>query len=366
MNVMPAHINPNVFLIFQPDGVVLWDFERHSQYLLAPEYAQRLLEFAYENRAIAQDDKIDRDLQDQKILSEHPFPQSEWGWDPLARIFHVGTKDIRQDLMPTNDREWAVCHTALCIETIKQETPPFRHVPAGPIAPLPEPDFSTLSNKSLWQTLLDRRTCRQFRQEPVSLQTLSNILYASFGFLSEREAQINEFVPKYLRQRRSSPSGGGLNATEIYLFSLQVHGLDAGTYHYDPADHSLGFIRKIQDPKVLPSLLMGQYFSAELAFGIFIAGRFDRMWWKYGHSRAYRVSLLDVGHLSQTFQLASTACGLKTWLSAAFKDSEVEKLLSIASSAEQVLLFVGAGYSDGEDIDAASHRLLSQLKDELP
>ncbi|WP_035876588.1 SagB/ThcOx family dehydrogenase [Cupriavidus sp. amp6] len=357
---MSAHINPNVFLIFTPDGIVLWDFEKHNQYSLAPEYTFRLVDIAYKRYAIARDDKIDIDLQGQNIIAEHPFSRPEWGWDILARIFHVGTKDIPQEMIPINGREWASCHTALCIETAKNRIPPFKQPRSTAILSLPRPDPAVLNSKTLWQSLLERRTCRKFRQEKISLQTLSTILYASFGFLDEREPGINEFVPKYLRQRRSSPSGGGLNSTEVYLFCNRVSDLGPGTYHYDPVTHGLTSIRETARENVLPSLLMGQYFSAELAFGVFIAGRFDRMWWKYGHSRAYRVSLLDVGHLSQTFQLVSTACGLKTWLSAAFRDSEVEELLEIKSPAEQVLLFVGAGYSDGEDIDTASREILTE------
>lgn len=357
---MTLHINPNVFLIFTPEGVVLWDFERHCQYSLAPDYISRLLEIAYKSSIAAADKKIDSEFRKHNIVADRPFPQHDWGWDILARIFHFGTKDIPQDLMPTTDRQWAMNHAALCIETVKREIPPYKHHPASSIIYLPDPDLSNLDEKSLWQSLIERRTCRKFRQESVDQPTLSTILYSSFGFLKEREAGINEYVPKYLRQRRSSPSGGGLNSTEIYICLLRIDGLCPGTYHYSPVTHSLRFIQEIRHPDDLAAVLMGQYFSADLAFGVFIASRFDRMWWKYGHSRAYRVSLLDIGHLSQTFQLTSTACGLKTWLSAAFRDSDVENLLNIKSLSEQPLLFVGAGYSDGEDIDPASRQVLSE------
>ncbi|MBP0619147.1 SagB family peptide dehydrogenase [Cupriavidus consociatus] len=357
---MNLHINPNIFLIFTQDGVVLWDFERHHQYALAPDYASRLLEIAYNGSTLATDTRIDSELQRNNIVANHVFGQHDWGWDILARIFHVGTKDIPQNSTPTTARQWAMNHAALCVDTLNREIPPYRTQFACPTISLPAPDLSTVDSKSLWQSLLERRTCREFRQESVNRETLSTILYSTFGFLSEREEGINKYVPKYLRQRRSSPSGGGLNSTEVYIWALRIDGLRPGTYHYSPATHSLMLINEIPDPDVLPAVLMGQYFSSGLAFGAFIASRFDRMWWKYGHSRAYRVSLLDIGHLSQTFQLTSTACGLKTWISAAFKDSDIERLLDIKSLSEQVLLFVGAGYSNGEDLDAASRQVLAE------
>ncbi|KAF7956305.1 hypothetical protein AWV80_38570 [Cupriavidus sp. UYMU48A] len=58
--------------------------------------------------------------------------------------------------------------------------------------------------------------------------------------------------------------------------------------------------------------------------------------------------------------MVSTAFGLGTWLSAAFLDSEVERLLNITTLDEQVLLFVGAGYSNGDDVDVESRHVLSQ------
>ena len=357
---MNLHINPNIFLIFTQDGVVLWDYEKHRQYALAPDYASRLLELVYNGSTITTHSRIDSELQKNNIIANHAFAQHAWEWDILARIFHIGTKNIPQDSTPATARQWAINHAALCIDTVKREIPPHRIHTAGAAISLPEPDLSTIDGKSLWQSLLERRTCREFRPESVDQNTLSTILYSTFGFLAERKKRINKYVPKYLRQRRSSPSGGGLNSTEVYIWSLRVDGLCPGTYHYSPATHSLRLIHEIRNPAVLPAVLMGQYFSSELAFGAFIASRFDRMWWKYGHSRAYRVSLLDIGHLSQTFQLTSTACGLKTWLSAAFKDSDIEALLDIKSLSEQVLLFVGAGYSNGEDIDAASRQVLAE------
>lgn len=120
------------------------------------------------------------------------------------------------------------------------------------------------------------------------------------------------------------------------------------------------YIREFTNRHALGDLLVGQHFASDLAFGIFLTSRFDKMWWKYPHSRAYRVSLLEIGHLSQTFQLAATGMGLRTWLSAAFKDSEVAHLLHLDNPNEQPILFVGAGQSNGDDLDIESRSLLDK------
>ena len=60
------------------------------------------------------------------------------------------------------------------------------------------------------------------------------------------------------------------------------------------------------------------------------------------------MALVEAGHVSQTFQLVATALGLRTWLTGALADSQVEALLQLQNSAEEPLFFVGCGESDGQ------------------
>jgi SagB-type dehydrogenase family enzyme len=75
-----------------------------------------------------------------------------------------------------------------------------------------------------------------------------------------------------------------------------------------------------------------------------MVARFDKIWWKYPHSRSYRLALLDVGHLSQTFHLACAAHSLKSWLTGVFYDDELARRLQLDGTREAVLLTVGAGH----------------------
>ncbi|WP_082717418.1 MULTISPECIES: nitroreductase family protein [Burkholderia] len=88
--------------------------------------------------------------------------------------------------------------------------------------------------------------------------------------------------------------------------------------------------------------------------------RFDKMWWKYPHSRAYRVALLDMGCLAQTFQLVTTGLGLKSWLTGYFLDREINRLLAVDEINESVLFFVGAG--EGADTPFAPEVLTAVEK----
>jgi len=70
---------------------------------------------------------------------------------------------------------------------------------------------------------------------------------------------------------------------------------------------------------------------------------FRRTMWKYNYARAYRVVLLDAGHLCQTFCLVATWLGLAPFCTAALKDTLIEKELGIDGIRESVLYVAGVG-----------------------
>ncbi|HWY72768.1 MAG TPA: nitroreductase family protein, partial [Burkholderiaceae bacterium] len=59
--------------------------------------------------------------------------------------------------------------------------------------------------------------------------------------------------------------------------------------------------------------------------------------------RAYRVVLLDAGHLCQTFCLTATRIGLAPFSTAALKDTLIEQDLGIDGISESVLYVAGVG-----------------------
>src|SRR5512133_2092590 len=78
------------------------------------------------------------------------------------------------------------------------------------------------------------------------------------------------------------------------------------------------------------------------AAAVFIlTARIDRTIWKYTHAHAYRVMLLDAGHLGQTFHLVCTALQVSPWTTAAVDEVATEDLLGIDGTSE-VSLYAGA------------------------
>ncbi|MNY40178.1 Nitroreductase family protein [compost metagenome] len=89
-----------------------------------------------------------------------------------------------------------------------------------------------------------------------------------------------------------------------------------------------------------------------------MSSRFDKLWWKYPHSRAYRSALMDVGHLSQTFNLVATAHNLNTWLTGYFIDDLLNKLIKIDGFKEHSLFVVAGGHGLQDPISPGVVKLL--------
>ncbi len=70
---------------------------------------------------------------------------------------------------------------------------------------------------------------------------------------------------------------------------------------------------------------------------------FARTQWKYPAPRAYRIVLIDAGHVCQTFCLVATWLGLAPFCTMAFADSRIEAALRIDGVAESVLYAAGVG-----------------------
>ena len=355
-------VNPNLFFLAKTPSLIIWNYKTHEQFELDPAHSQRLMELVHDPSRYDPNHVIDSTFISNAIIQDATITECPWGWDDLSKIFHIGTKDLPDSEQPTNSSIWAAHYMTHCqnvMATILPDPNRFAHLQPEDFISLPEPSPSQLlkGSSSLHDALLTRKTCRSYLNKSVSLENISTLLYLSMGHLKERGQETSDFTPAPFRARRSSPSGGGLSSSEGYLYAYNIRGLNPGFYYYHPTLHSLRLIRRIQEP--LGNFLNGQHFVDNLPFGIFITSRFDKLWWKYPHSRAYRVALIEAGHIAQTAQLISTAMGLNTWLSSATNDTKVEKALGIQDLREQLVLFVGGGYSDGKAFSDEFEKLLT-------
>ncbi len=192
--------------------------------------------------------------------------------------------------------------------------------------------------------LLDARTtCRNFDlQASLPQATMARVLARTFGARGRMHAADDFDVIK-----RTSPSGGALHPTECYLIIRRVEGLAAGLYHYHVGAHAL-------EPLPLPdglelagfakSAVAGQQWFAEAPVLCVLAPRYGRNFWKYrDHPKAYRVCILDVGHLSQTLQLCATHEGLGSFVTAAINEIDIEQAFGLQGAIDGPLAVCGFG-----------------------
>ncbi|MGV6396042.1 SagB family peptide dehydrogenase [Pseudomonas caspiana] len=339
--------NSNIFFLARPPSLIVWNCETHKQFELSANYQIRLLELIGDPDSFNSENPIDSSFFDAGFILSGVDAERSWGWDVLSKLFHVGTKNVPLESQPTTATGWATQYLEHCDDVLLKARPvEHYHKDFGDRIFLPKPLPCT---ENLSTVLTCRKTARNYNCAEVRLTTLSTILYYGMAYLSEREDEESAALPEGLRRRRSSPSGGGLNATEGYLYATNVESIPSGFYYYNPANHSLERRNPIGDAP-LGALLNGQHFIDEIPFGIFLTSRLDKLWWKYEHSRTYRMALIEIGHIAQTIQLIATACGLQTWLNGALNESTIESLIKTEAGVEEVMFFVGGGYGDGSAI----------------
>lgn len=334
-------LNENLFLILKDQKLYLWNYDSHEQYEIEESYLSIML-----NPASAKSSEELEKLEElvmTGIFIPTEKDQLTWKWDTLSRIFHVGTMAEMPANFEINPTLSATSYIEYC-SSIQDEAPwaAFNYsVGEGDIELSKERENA---NTTLLEVLAKRASSRSFTGEEISFSDISTIISETFRY---RNHDLDLYEKKGLYTptfRRSSSSGGSLQASECYLIARRVQGLKAGIYHYRSHKDTLGFIAELPEDFSFGKYNGGQMFSDDLSAEIVITSRFDKLAWKYQQSRAYRVALFDVGHLSQTAQLLATSLGKLTWLTGLFYDVDLKKLLKIDPlSNEFPLLVLGLG-----------------------
>jgi putative peptide maturation dehydrogenase len=193
-----------------------------------------------------------------------------------------------------------------------------------------------------FDALLDARTtCRNFdTARPLPQAQFARVLERAFGARATLRAADDFDVVK-----KTSPSGGALHPTEAYLIVQRVEGVPPGLYHYRAGDHALQPLPAVDDLAAFARVAVsGQQWFADAHVLVVLAPRFARNFWKYRqHPKAYRVAILDVGHLSQTLQLAATDLGLGACITAAINEVDIERAFGLTHFVDGPLAVCGFG-----------------------
>lgn len=250
-------------------------------------------------------------------------------WSPDAALLHFGTKPTFNHQPRTPDEE------TFAAQRLAESPEPARvkRYPGHTKISLPAPR-STLDEFT--RVLMARRTHRRFAAGPIPRAALASLLHRTFGFTSERPWPGLGVVPL-----RTSPSGGARHPIEAYVAVRRVEGLEPGLYHYRSDAHVLEQLSAAR-PK-LDRWCGYQPWIGHCGALIVMSATVARSMWRYQFSRAYRVLMLEAGHLGQTFCLAATHLGLAPFVTAALDDELIESALGLDGITETVVYAAGVG-----------------------
>ena len=190
------------------------------------------------------------------------------------------------------------------------------------LIPLPEPSYESIF--SIEEALLKRRSTREYSGEPLTLEEISQILWAAQGITHEKRL-------------RTAPSAGGLYPLELYVVVGDVEGLEKGIYHYMPIENSL--LKTVDGDKRsnISDAALGQAWVENAAINIVISAIYERTTVKYG-DRGIRYVHIEVGHTAQNICLQATALNLGVVTVGAFHDDKIVHILNLSQDEKPVYI----------------------------
>ncbi len=177
------------------------------------------------------------------------------------------------------------------------------------------------------------------------LPDLARILYFSAGITRQRSYPGREIY------FRAAACTGALYEIELYVVIGDLTGLDAGVYHFNPADVSLQLLRKGDFRRNLAQATAMEPAVAHAPATIICTGIYWRNAWKY-QARTYRHFGWDSGTLLANMLAVSAASGLPAEIVLGFVDDEVNRLLGLDTPREVSLCLVPIGRKSESSLPA--------------
>jgi SagB-type dehydrogenase family enzyme len=180
---------------------------------------------------------------------------------------------------------------------------------------LPPPVFD--GPMSLEKALLERRSVRVYKDEPLTLADISQILWAAQGITETK------------RGLRTAPSARALYPLNLYLLVGKVDGLPVGLYRYQPQGHKILKVHE-GDKKAELHAAVGQAPIRGAAAVIVLTGmtRASNERWIY----------LEGGHAAQNILLQAHSRKIGAVVMGGFRDEDVRKVLNVPESEQPVYI----------------------------
>jgi SagB-type dehydrogenase family enzyme len=176
------------------------------------------------------------------------------------------------------------------------------------------------------------------------LEAVAQLLYLSAGITRQRKYSGGEIY------FRAAACTGALYEVELYLVCGDVCGevanLEAGVYHFAPAEFGLRRLRAGDYRSVLVEATGGEPAIAHAPLTIVCTCTYWRNAWKY-QARTYRHFGWDNGTLLANLLAVATALGLPAKVVCGFVDATLNRLLDVDSQREVAFSLVALGHDSG-------------------
>src|SRR5213083_1894860 len=170
------------------------------------------------------------------------------------------------------------------------------------------------------------------------VEDLARLLYFSAGITKQRAYPGGEIY------FRAAACTGALYEIELYVVTGDLPGLDAGVYHFNPADVSLRLLRRGNFRGNLAQATVMEPAVAHAPVTIVCTGIYWRNAWKY-QARTYRHFGWDNGTILANLLAAAAARNLPARVVHGFADDAVNRLLDLDTNTEVALNLVPLGRS---------------------
>ncbi len=174
---------------------------------------------------------------------------------------------------------------------------------------------------SVEEAIASRRSIRSYANSPLTLQELSQLLWAAQG------------ITDPARGFRSAPSAGATYPLTVFAAVSEggVLGLEPGIYEYLPEHHALRLVRRGDFSQELAEAALGQAWVREAPVCLVIAADYSRTTRVYGE-RGVRYVHMEAGHVGENIYLQATAMDLGMVAVGAFHDGDVAEILRVELS----------------------------------
>jgi SagB-type dehydrogenase family enzyme len=206
----------------------------------------------------------------------------------------------------------------------------YPHLPRVALPAIPQ-----RLGRDLADAIRRRTSDRRFSGHPIALPVVATILDLGYGLTRYADPAARRLP------RRAVPSGGALYSLEVYALATAIDALQPGVYHFEVFGRVLERLPSGRFAEQIGACFLDDDI-ASAPLTIVLTAVLQRLRHKYG-DMAYRLALLEAGHVGQNVCLVATSLGLGVCPLAGYIDDAVNDLLGVDGVEETVVYALAVG-----------------------